>query len=138
MAGDSGAICARRPGGIHPIRMRLMSRQDANAAFALTSFLYGGNGAYIEDLYARYQADPNSVDAQWGAFFQSLKDDPGAVAQNAHGPSWQRPNWPQPPRGELISALDGDWGAVEKTVGDRVRAGAQQRGVELSAQDVQR
>ena len=33
-----------------------MSRQDANAAFALTSFLYGGNAAYIEDLYARYEA----------------------------------------------------------------------------------
>ena len=35
-----------------------MSRQDANAAFALTSFLYGGNAAYIEDLYARYENDP--------------------------------------------------------------------------------
>ena len=35
-----------------------MSRQDANAAFALTSFLYGGNAAYIEDLYARYETDP--------------------------------------------------------------------------------
>ena len=29
-----------------------MSRQDANAAFANTSFLYGGNAAYIEDLQA--------------------------------------------------------------------------------------
>ena len=42
-----------------------MSRQDANAAFALTSFLYGGNAAYVEDLHARYLADPASVDAQW-------------------------------------------------------------------------
>ena len=33
-----------------------MSRQDANAAFARTSFLYGGNAAYIEDLYARTRA----------------------------------------------------------------------------------
>ena len=45
-----------------------MSRQDANAAFALTSFLYGGNAAYVEDLHARYLADPTSVDAQWQAF----------------------------------------------------------------------
>ena len=52
-----------------------MSRQDANAAFAITSFLYGGNAAYIDDLYARYEADPKSVDAEWQAFFQSLKDD---------------------------------------------------------------
>ena len=44
-----------------------MSRQDANAAFALSSFLYGGNAAYIEDLYARYEADPESVDAEWQA-----------------------------------------------------------------------
>ena len=42
-----------------------MSRQDANAAFARTSFLYGGNAAYIEDLYARYESDPASVDADW-------------------------------------------------------------------------
>ena len=28
-----------------------MSRQDANAAFALTSFLYGGNAAYIEEVH---------------------------------------------------------------------------------------
>jgi len=52
-----------------------MSRQDANAIFAHTSFLYGGNAAYIEDLYARYEADPAAVDAEWRAFFQSLKDE---------------------------------------------------------------
>ena len=48
-----------------------MSRQDANAAFALTSFLYGGNAAYIDDLYARYEADPKAVDAEWQAFFRA-------------------------------------------------------------------
>ena len=77
-----------------------MSRQDANAAFALTSFLYGGNAAYVEDLHARYLADPASVDAQWQAFFQSLKDDGADVAKNAHGPSWRREDWPQPARSE--------------------------------------
>ena len=49
-----------------------MSRQDANAAFARSSFLYGGNAPYIEDAYARFQRDPKSVDAEWQAFFQSL------------------------------------------------------------------
>ena len=58
-----------------------MSRQDANAAFARTSFLYGGNGAYIEDLYARYETDPNSVDAEWRAFFESLKDNAADVTR---------------------------------------------------------
>ena len=41
-----------------------MSRQDANAAFALSSFLQGTNAAYIDDLYARYEQDPGSVDAE--------------------------------------------------------------------------
>jgi 2-oxoglutarate dehydrogenase E1 component len=114
-----------------------MSRQDANAAFALTSFLYGGNAAYIDELYARYEIDPNAVDADWQAFFASLKDNASDVAKTASGPSWKRPNWPQPARGELISALDGDWGEVEKTIGDKVRAKAQVKGVELSPADVQ-
>ena len=65
-----------------------MSRQDANAAFALSSFLYGGNAAYMDDLYARYETDPNAVDAQWQVFFRSLKDDRAAVLKNARGPSW--------------------------------------------------
>src|SRR5262249_31757428 len=128
MAGDSGAICARRPGGIHPIRMRLMSRQDANAAFALTSFLYGGNAAYIDDLYARYETDPNSVDAEWQAFFRSLKDERAAILKSAQGPSWRLPNWPQRPTGELVAALDGDWSEVERAVGGKLRAQAQARG----------
>jgi len=91
-----------------------MSRQDANAAFALTSFLYGGNADYIDNLYARYETDPKSVDAEWQSFFQSLKDDARDVAKNASGPSWARPGWPQPERSELISALDGNWIEVGK------------------------
>ena len=109
-----------------------MSRQDANAAFAHTSFLYGGNADYIEDLHARYENDPKAVDAQWQAFFQSLKDDRTDVLKSARGPSWSRPHWPQPARGELISALDGDWHEVEKAVGDKVKARAQATGVEFS------
>ena len=114
-----------------------MSRQDANAAFALTSFLYGGNAAYVEDLYARYETDPKSVDAEWQAFFRSLKDDPAAVAENARGASWKRPNWPLRPNGELVAALDSDWSGIEKAVGDKIKTKAQVRGVELSSTDVQ-
>jgi 2-oxoglutarate dehydrogenase E1 component len=113
-----------------------MSRQDANAAFAVTSFLYGGNAAYIEDLHARYEADPGSVDAEWAAFFQSLKDDPRAVEKNASGPSWKRPNIPHAD-GDLIAALTADWSSVEKSLGDKVKAGAQSRGVAISSADVQ-
>jgi 2-oxoglutarate dehydrogenase E1 component len=114
-----------------------MSRQDANAAFVSTSFLYGGNAGYVDDLYARFEADPNAVDAEWRAFFQSLKDDPAAVVKSASGPSWALPNWPQAPRDDLIKALAGDWGEVERAVGDRLKAKAQARGVEVSAANVQ-
>ena len=50
----------------------IMSRQDANAAFALSSFLQGTNASYIDDIYARYEKDPASVDPEWQEFFQSL------------------------------------------------------------------
>ena len=114
-----------------------MSRQDANAAFASTSFLYGGNAGYIDDLYARYEADPNVVDAEWQVFFRSLKDDPAAVLKNANGPSWALPNWPQLPHDDLTRALAADWGEVERAVGDKLKAKAQSRGVEISAAEVQ-
>ena len=89
-----------------------MSRQDANAAFALSSFLQGTNAAYIDDLYARYEQDPGSVDAEWQEFFKSLKDTPADVKKNAEGASWGRDNWPLTPRDELTSALDGNWVTV--------------------------
>ncbi len=114
-----------------------MSRQDANATFALTSFLYGGNAAYIEDLYAKYEADPNSVDAEWQTFFQSLKDDPASVTKSAKGASWRKPNWPIRANGDLVAALDGNWAETEKAIGDKIKGKAQTRGVELSSADVQ-
>jgi 2-oxoglutarate dehydrogenase E1 component len=115
-----------------------MSRQDANAAFARTSFLYGANADYVEDLYARYEADPRSVDAEWQAFFQSLKDDSGDVAKNARGASWRRPDWPAPQRDDLTAALDGDWAAVGPALGAKVKAQAQRHGVDIADPDVER
>src|SRR6202000_3476619 len=113
-----------------------MSRQDANAAFALSSFLQGTNAAYIDDLYARYEQDPGSVDAEWQEFFKSLKDTPDDVRKNAEGASWGRDNWPLSPRDELTSALDGNWVQVEKAVGAKLAAKAQAKGVDLFAADV--
>jgi 2-oxoglutarate dehydrogenase E1 component len=112
-----------------------MSRQDANAAFARTSFLYGGNAAYVEQLHSRYEANPSSVDAEWRAFFESLKDERGDVLKNASGPSWKR-NLPHA-NGELIAALTGDWSEVEKSLGDKIKGKAQGKGAEISAAQVQ-
>ena len=105
-----------------------MSRQDANAAFALSSFLQGTNATYIDEIYARYEKDPASVDAEWQEFFKSLKDAPADVRKNAEGPSWGRDNWPLTPRDDLTSALDGNWAEVEKAVGTKLAAKAQSQG----------
>ncbi len=115
-----------------------MSRQDANAAFARTSFLYGGNADYLEQLYARYEDDPQSIDAGWREFFASLKDSAADVRKSARGPSWELPHWPAPARNDLTSALDGDWAEVNKTIGDKMKAKAQSTGVEVTQADVQR
>src|ERR1700759_1552002 len=114
-----------------------MSRQDANAAFARSSFLYGGNADYIEDLHARYQQNPSSVDAEWQEFFKALKDDPDAIAKTAKGASWENPNWPGRPNGDLVSALGGQWAETEKALGGKIKSKAQAKGVDLGATDVQ-
>src|SRR5215207_8423117 len=113
-----------------------MARQDANEAFAQTAFLYGGNAAYIEQLYARYSEDPTSVDSQWREFFANLKDENAVVAENARGASWKRPNWPQPANGELVSALDGNWAQAEAALSEKIKGQAQAKGREASQTEV--
>src|ERR1700733_40762 len=113
-----------------------MSRQDANAAFALSSFLQGANATYIDELYARYEKEPASVDGEWQEFFKSLKDPPADILKNADGPSWERTNWPLSPRDDLTSALDGNWAEVEKVVGGKIAAKAQAKGADPSSADV--
>jgi 2-oxoglutarate dehydrogenase E1 component len=103
-----------------------MTRQEKNDSFLLTSFLYGGNADYIEQLYSRYKTDPQSVDETWKSFFSKLDDGEGVAQQNAEGPSWGRKDWPQSANGELVSALDGNWGEIaiktEKAVAKKAEA----------------
>ena len=47
-----------------------------------------------------------------------------ASTRPREGASWQRPNWPIAPKDELTNALDGDWPATEKAIGDKMRARA--------------
>ncbi|HVV92482.1 MAG TPA: 2-oxoglutarate dehydrogenase E1 component [Hyphomicrobiales bacterium] len=114
-----------------------MPRQPANQALTNSAFLYGGNAPWIEDLYARYEADPASVEADWRAFFAGLKDAGADPARNARGASWRKPGWPVPLNGELVSALDSNWGQVERAVGDKIRMKGQAAGQEVSEAQVQ-
>src|SRR6478672_10628613 len=65
--------------------------------FEATSNLYGANAPYVEELYERYLADPNSVDATWRATFDSWQK--GGNADVPHSPVIaafeQRARYPQ-------------------------------------------
>ena len=113
-----------------------MARQEANEQFLITSFLDGANAAYIEQLYARYEDDPASVSEEWRSFFKALGESPADVRKAAEGASWQRRNWPIPAGGELVSALDGNWGMVEKVIETKVKAKAEASGKPVSEVDV--
>jgi 2-oxoglutarate dehydrogenase E1 component len=111
-------------------------RTPSNAAFAGTSFLFGANAAYVEELQAAYQRDPGSVDPQWRDFFAEVGDDRKLVQKSVGGPAWRQPAWPLAPDGELVSALDGNWGAVEKAIAVELETRA--KNGQVSIADLQR
>src|ERR1051325_1682987 len=79
----------------------------SNEIFEATSFLNGTNAAYVEQMYAAWQADPNSVDASWQAYFSQAGDQGLPPAQWAGAPEGKRAPKPQIPTSELIAALTG-------------------------------
>jgi 2-oxoglutarate dehydrogenase E1 component len=93
-----------------------MSNDGANERFERTSFLYGANATFVEQLHARYQENPEAVDPEWRAFFEGLGDAPEDVLKEARGASWQRSDWPPVANGELVSALDANWPAAESQI----------------------
>src|SRR3989344_2524435 len=90
-----------------------------NEVLAETSFLYGGNLAFVEDLYARWAENPNSVEASWRAFFASLHDRADEIKRGAGQPGWTKAPTPGP-RPDWLSAIDGLWPAVEAKLGQKV------------------
>ena len=74
-----------------------MTDQSPNDQFHASSFLQGHNAEYVEQLYARFAADPSAVDESWAAFFHSLGDSETDVRKEARGASWERPDWPPVP-----------------------------------------
>jgi 2-oxoglutarate dehydrogenase E1 component len=83
-----------------------------NQVLSETSFLYGGNGAFVEELYAKWANDPSSVEASWQAFFSTLRERADEVARSVQEPAWTPKAAPQA-RPDWLSALDGMWPAVE-------------------------
>ncbi|MDX9997005.1 MAG: 2-oxoglutarate dehydrogenase E1 component [Phenylobacterium sp.] len=91
-----------------------------NEVLAETSFLYGGNAAFVEDLYRRWASDPDSVEPSWRAFFSSLQE---RVDEIRAKPAWTKPPV-SGPRPEWLSAIDGLWPAVEAKIEKGVQARA--------------
>ncbi|HEX6011085.1 MAG TPA: 2-oxoglutarate dehydrogenase E1 component, partial [Geminicoccaceae bacterium] len=56
-----------------------------------TSFLYGGNSSFIEELYARYLTDPAGVDPSWRAYFDELEPENRALFERARAALRPRP-----------------------------------------------
>ncbi|MEM8986371.1 MAG: 2-oxoglutarate dehydrogenase E1 component [Pseudomonadota bacterium] len=105
------------------------ARDDAaepapNSILEATSFLFGANAPFIENLYAKYVKNPASVDAEWRDFFDGLGDDVQSVTKAADGPSWKRADWPKPVNGEMTAVFDGDWPAVEDALEKKIAARA--------------
>ena len=55
--------------------------------------------AFIESLYARFKASPDSVEPSWRSWFEGLEG-------STEGASWQQANWPLSSTDDLTSALD--------------------------------
>ncbi len=56
-----------------------------------TSFLYGGNSSFIEELYARYLADPADVEPSWRRYFDGLDAEDRALFRRARAALQPRP-----------------------------------------------
>ena len=49
------------------------------------SFLDGEHAAFLEQLYAQYQEDPQRIDPQWQAYFQRLDAEPVSSLSPSNG-----------------------------------------------------
>src|SRR5579863_9881537 len=61
----------------------------------LASAFSGANAAFLGEQYARWAANPHSVDPTFAELFGALNDDARAVLEEATGASWA-PRHPEP------------------------------------------
>ncbi len=86
-----------------------------NQVFAETSFLYGSNASFIEDLHEKWADDPASVSAEWRAFFDQLRDNAATVKASAGAGAWGRSTATEPT--EETGVFDGRWPAAKPAPG---------------------
>ena len=64
-----------------------MCSSDNNITYKKTSFLAGNNSECIQEFYADYISDPNSIPESWRNFFDGLSDDEKLIYDDIKGPS---------------------------------------------------
>ena len=84
-----------------------------------TSFLTGANAGFIADLYARFLADPGSVDESWRRFFAEIGEDGPAALAELRGPPWAKPPAASS-NGAPAAALDAE--ALRRATRNSIRA----------------
>src|SRR5204863_8787092 len=50
--------------------------------FIDNSYLFGGNAPFIEDLYEKYLANPQSVPEEWREYFDRMQVLPGSTVKD--------------------------------------------------------
>ena len=65
-----------------------MSSSNNNTIYKKTSFLAGNNSEFINEFYADYISDPNSLPESWRKFFEGLSDEQKLINKDLSGPSW--------------------------------------------------
>ncbi len=82
-------------------------KQALNQIFDETSFLYGGNSAFLEEVYAKYANDPSSVDASWRGIFDAMGDNASEILSEVQA-GRARIKTEVPEHSELLGAFDNE------------------------------
>src|SRR4029078_10298932 len=72
--------------------------------FLDTSYLFGGNAPFIEDLYEKYLANPQSVPEEWREYFDRMQVLPGNGVKDVARAPCDRSSVERAKRGELGGA----------------------------------
>ena len=106
-----------------------MSSSKNNTLYKKTSFLAGNNSEFINEFYADYISDPDSLPESWRKFFDGLSDDDKLIYENLKGPSWSpekkfkkisRVNKSEGSNKELFN--DTNFDSIKQATKDSVRA----------------
>jgi 2-oxoglutarate dehydrogenase E1 component len=85
------------------------------------SFLTGANAEFIADLYARFAADPASVDESWCRFFAEIGEDEETALAELRAPSWEK-RTAHPTGNGAGAPVIADGAALRQATSDSIRA----------------